>query len=287
MSDTLAMSLTSILEQIDDRFEVVVVDDGSTDGSVEILRQLEESYNKIRVCYDAGNENIAEARNNTFQEARGDYVLSCLDTDDQYTKCITEFVELYHQFEEGFDGDLFLLGTGLYITPRNLLLEIPYRSLGYGEDRDFFRRLIANGSLLSIEHRNVSYSAGYNRSLRERFEVGLETMTVQFQSGLHFWPYVQWAYRELFEDGGQELEWYRSLAHIMLAPLAYLLSLRGPRYDAPPGFTDISRYKKEVRRIHMTAEEIADHLGIDIDWDAVGPRGRAVFDTEEAGIIID
>jgi glycosyltransferase involved in cell wall biosynthesis len=287
MVDTLALSLTSILEQVDDRFEVLVVDDGSTDGSVEILRHLEEIYGSLRVCYDAGNDNLAEARNYSFEEACGDYILASLDTDDQFTKCITEFVELYHQFESGFDGDFFLLGDSLYIAPRELLLEVPYRSLGYGEDRDFFRRLIARGSLLSLDHRLVRFSIGYDRSLQERFKVGLETMSVQFQSGLHFWPYLRWAYEEIREEGGQDLEWYRGLAHLVLAPLAYLLSLRGPRYDAPPEFTDISRYKAEVRRIHMTAEEMAEHLDIEIDWEAVGPRGRAVFDTEEAGIIID
>lgn len=287
MADTLALSLTSILEQVDDRFEVLVVDDGSADGSVEILRRLEETYDALRVCYDAGNDNLAEARNYSFEEARGEYILSSLDTDDQFTKCILEFVNLYHQFEAGFDGDFFLLGDSLYIAPRELLLEVPYRSLGYGEDRDFFRRLIARDVLLSLNHHLVRFSVGYDRSFRERFKVGLETMSVQFQSGLRFWPYISWAYEEIRNEGGQELEWYRALAHLMLAPLAYLLSLRGPRYEAPPEFTDISRYKDEVRNVHMTAEEMADHLGVEIDWEAVGPRGRAVFDTEEAGIIID
>lgn len=287
MADTLALSLTSILEQIDDRFEVLVVDDGSMDGSVEILRRLEESYDVLRVCYDAGNDNLAEARNYSFKEAQGEYVLASLDTDDQFTKSITEFVNLYHQFEAGFEGDFFLLGDSLYIAPRKLLLEVPYRSLGYGEDRDFFRRLIARDALLSLNHHLVRFSVGYDRSLQERFKVGLKTMSVQFQSGLRFWPYIRWACEEIHNDGGQELEWYRALAHLVLAPVAYLFSLRGPRYDAPSEFTDISHYKKEVRRIHMTAEEMADHLGVEIDWGAVGPRGRAVFDTEEAGVIID
>ncbi|WP_188876616.1 glycosyltransferase family 2 protein [Halarchaeum grantii] len=287
MVETIEMSVTSVVEQLDDRFEVVVIDDGSTDGSVEILERLEAEYDRLRVCYDADNDNLAEARNHSFEEARGNYVLASLDTDDQYTQCIREFVDLYHQFEVGFDGDFFLLGVGLYIAPRNLLLDVPYRSLGYGEDRDFFRRLIANGSLLSLEHRNVEYSLGYDRSLRERFEVGFETMAVQFQSGLHFWPYVRWACEEIREEGGQELEWYRGLAHLVLAPFAYLRSLRGPHYEAPPEFTDIGRYKEAVRRTHMTAEEMADYLGVELDWEAVGPRGRAIFDVDEAGIIID
>lgn len=287
MAETIDLSLTSVLEQVDDRFEVVVVDDGSTDGSAERLEKLEREYELLRVCYNAGNANLGEARNHSFELAKGEYVLSAIDTDDQLTRVIPEFVNLYHQFEHGREDDLFLLSGTLYMAPRDLLLDVPYRSLGYGEDRDFFRRLIANGSLLALAYDSFWYSIGYDRSLRGRFEVGFETMAVQFQSGLHFWPYVRWAYEEMREDGGQELEWYRALAHLVLAPLAYLRSLRGPRYEAPPEFTDIGRYKEAVRQNHMTAEEMADHLGVELDWEAVGPRGRVIFDVDEAGIIID
>jgi glycosyltransferase involved in cell wall biosynthesis len=44
MADTLERSLTSILDQIDDRFEVVIVDDGSADDSVNVIKGMQLRY---------------------------------------------------------------------------------------------------------------------------------------------------------------------------------------------------------------------------------------------------
>lgn len=286
MAETLAVSLTSVLEQLDDRFEVVVVDDGSTDGSVELLQRLENEYEVIRVVTNAGNDNLGEARNHSFKIANGEYVLSAIDTDDQFTRCIPEFVSLYHELENGRDDRFLLLGDGIYMAPRDLVLETPYRSLGYGEDRDFYRRLIAEDALLSISHVPVRFSVGYDRSLSEQFEVGFETIVVQFQSGLNLIPYMRWAAEETLHEGGQ-LERYRGLAHLLLAPFAYAKSLTKERYEAPSEFRDIGRYKEALRDVHMTASQLEERLGIEIDWSNIGPRGRALFDKETVDDIID
>lgn len=286
MADTLEASLTSVLEQLDDRFEVVVVDDGSDDGSVELLRRLADEYDILRLITDAGNDNLGEARNHSFKLADGEYVLSAVDTDDQFTKCIPEFVSLYHQLEEGKSENFLLLAGGLYMAPRDLVLETPYRSLGYGEDRDFYRRLIAKDALLSISHVPFRYSIGYDRSFAEKFRVGVETIVVQFRSGVRFVPYMRWALSEALNTDGQ-LERHRGFAHLVLAPFAYAVSLMEQQYDAPPQFEDIGRYKEKLRDIHMTASQLEDRLGIDIDWDEIGSRGRALFDIDTVDEILD
>lgn len=286
MAETVMVSLTSVLEQLDERFEVVVVDDGSTDGSVELLQRLEDEYEEIRVVTNAGNDNLGEARNHSFEIANGEYVLSAIDTDDQFTRCIPEFVSLYHELESGRDDSFLLLAGGMYMAPRDLVLETPYRSLGYGEDRDFYRRLIAKDALLSISHVPFRFSVGYDRSLSEQFEVGFETIVVQFQSGLNLVPYMNWAIEETLHEGGQ-LERYRGLAHLLLAPFAYAKSLTKECYEAPREFRDIGRYKEALRDVHMTASQLEERLGIEIDWSNIGPRGRALFDKETVDDIID
>ena len=286
MADTLMASLTSVLEQLDDRFEMVVVDDGSTDGSVELLQELSDEYDNVRVITEAGNNNLGEARNHSFELANGEYVLSAIDTDDQFTQCIREFVSLYHELESAYEEDFLLLAGGLYMAPRDLVLETPYRSLGYGEDRDFYRRLIAKDALLSISHVPIRHSIGYDRSVCEKFRVGFETIVVQFQSGLDFLPYMEWAMEETVRNGGQ-LERHRGLAHLLLAPFAYLKSLTKQRYDAPSEFRDIGYYKQALRNIHMTASQMEDRLGTTINWSNIGTRGRAIFDKDTVDDIID
>jgi len=286
MVETVAQSLTSILEQIDERFEVIVVDDGSTDGSVSVLQDLEEKYSALRVVTDAGNENHGEARRHAIKLAEGDYVLSSLDADDEFTPCITEFVSLYHELENVKETDFLLLGYGLYMAPRDLLLNTPYRSLGYGEDRDLYRRLLAKDALLSLSHHRVRRSLGYRPSKVQKVKIGLETITNQFRSGLHLCPYLRWAFEEMIRKRNR-ISSVRGFLHLVVAPVAYLLSLTQERYEAPEEFRDIGVYKDALMDVHMTLSEMEKRFDVQVERDALGPRGCAVFDMDTKRSLID
>lgn len=287
MVETVAQSLTSVLEQLDDRFEVIVVDDGSTDGSVEILQCLEGQYQNLRVITNAGNSNHGEARQHAVELAKGDYILASLDADDEFTPCITQFVSLYHELEKIKKTEFLLLGYGLYIAPRSLLLEIPYRSMGYGEDRDLYRRLLAEDALLSLSHRRIRRKLGYYPTRVDNVKNGIETIKNQFRSGLHFRPYLRWAFEEMTGERNR-ISPARGLLHLVVAPFAYLLSLREKKqYQAPEEFQDIGTYKEALMEIHMTLSEIEDEFDIEVDRHVIGPRGCVIFDTDEKRSLID
>ncbi|WP_424008776.1 glycosyltransferase family 2 protein [Haloferax denitrificans] len=286
MVETVTRSLTSILEQIDDRFEVIVVDDGSTDGSVEILQWLEKEYDNLRVFTDAGNKNHGEARGHAVKLASGEYILASLDADDEFTPCIPQFTSLYHELEGVKENDFLLLGYGLYMAPRSLLLEIPYRSLGYGEDRDLYRRLLAEDAFLSLSHHPIRNALGYQPSRVQKIKIGVETITSQFRSGLYLRPYLKWAFEEMVGKRNR-ISSKRGFLHLVVAPLAYLLSYRHECYECPEKFRDIGAYKDALMDAHMTLSEIEDQFGIKVDRDKIGPRGVAVFDTDIKRTLID
>lgn len=71
--------IDSVLEQDHPNIEVIVVDDGSTDASMEILRAYGDRILLLQQC--GGRQ--ARARNLGFRAARGE-LLAFLDSDDRY-----------------------------------------------------------------------------------------------------------------------------------------------------------------------------------------------------------
>ncbi|KZE08380.1 glycosyltransferase involved in cell wall biosynthesis/CDP-glycerol glycerophosphotransferase (TagB/SpsB family) [Bacillus mycoides] len=76
----LAQCLQSVIEQTLKGIEIIVVDDGSTDNSMTVLRQYEKQYNNLKV-YKQQNAGVSAARNIGLQKANGEYV-TFLDADD-------------------------------------------------------------------------------------------------------------------------------------------------------------------------------------------------------------
>lgn len=73
--------LNSVLEQeFEGSFEVICVNDGSTDGSLEILREYESKYTNL-VVIDSKNGGTASARNIGMRKAKGEYIWF-VDSDD-------------------------------------------------------------------------------------------------------------------------------------------------------------------------------------------------------------
>ena len=77
---TLAASLRSILDQTYRRFEVIVINDGSTDRSLEIANDLSAVDGRIRVLSQE-NQGVVAACNRGLREALGDWIAR-LDSDD-------------------------------------------------------------------------------------------------------------------------------------------------------------------------------------------------------------
>ena len=76
----LEVCVNSILSQKYSYFEIILVDDGSTDNSPQICDALGSSNDKIVVVHKA-NGGASEARKIGIERARGKYII-CVDADD-------------------------------------------------------------------------------------------------------------------------------------------------------------------------------------------------------------
>ena len=75
-------SIQSVINQDFTEWELVVVDDGSTDNTKEVIENFSQNDNRIRYLYQSNQERSA-ARNNGIKNANGKYICF-LDSDDEY-----------------------------------------------------------------------------------------------------------------------------------------------------------------------------------------------------------
>ena len=78
--DFLSQCLDSLYSLVDDNMEVILVNDGSTDDSLNICRRYADLYSNT-IIIDKENGGLSDARNVGTKVATGDYIYY-LDSDD-------------------------------------------------------------------------------------------------------------------------------------------------------------------------------------------------------------
>lgn len=178
--DTITKCIDSVLKQEFKDFEIVVVDDGSSDGTANIVRSIPDA--RIRLV-EQKNGGASKARNTGIQNSIGKYI-AFLDSDDVF---------LSNHLQQSFDAlsddgktctyapiivdrgdDVQLIKPGRSIrenehisdylmtdrgfvptislvVPNSLANKVLYdESLSKGDDYDFAIRLVANGAVLKM-----------------------------------------------------------------------------------------------------------------------------------------
>lgn len=80
-ADFLSKSVESILSQEYKNFELIIVDDGSTDDSWILLWNYLKYDSRVRIYFNKKNHGISYTRNRLLDLAKGNY-LACIDSDD-------------------------------------------------------------------------------------------------------------------------------------------------------------------------------------------------------------
>lgn len=72
-------AIQSVLDQSFTNFELLIINDGSTDGTLEIIGKFTDP--RIRLVHNDGNKGLTFTRNRGIEEAKGQYI-AILDCDD-------------------------------------------------------------------------------------------------------------------------------------------------------------------------------------------------------------
>jgi glycosyltransferase involved in cell wall biosynthesis len=278
MSDTLRGVIRSVLNQVDETYEMLVVDDGSTDSSLEILDGLSTEYKNLRYIaldHDSSRK-LGRTRNISVMEARGDYVLPQIDADDRYDRIdggISAFVEVFHELESKIKNNFYLSGRNINIARKEFLLEHgPYRNLPPGaEDRDLWRRLMAEGKIICIHHqKHYTPNVGYWKTWYEKHTRSFHLKKGDFQAGISLKSYMKWK----LQTSSMRILPY----HIVSNIVAYLLARRSEIGSTPVPFNDICVAESELKEaVTKTIEDVEKNHRIEINKSALSQEAKDMF----------
>ena len=95
---TVRDSLRSLLSQVDEDYEIVVVDNFSGDGTYEALKEFAGSRG-VKVIQKRSSR--GEGRQYALEHASGEYIIANLDLDDVFQPVLGRLVRKYHLRAEG------------------------------------------------------------------------------------------------------------------------------------------------------------------------------------------
>lgn len=172
--------INSILNQDYKKIEIIVIDDGSTDDSLSVSKELSEKDARIHV-YSQKNSGVSSARNMGIKKATGDYVFF-VDSDDILSRnCISYCLEILNDCNAEIavipvpnkfigDGEAF---TGHVdtssseprtLTGREAALEMLYYKIVISSWGKLFSKKLIDDNGIAFDE-NLAYGEGFYFSI--------------------------------------------------------------------------------------------------------------------------
>ena len=105
------MAIDSLIAQETHNWELLAVNDASTDNSLALLQNYQEQDQRIKIIPLEENKGQGYARNLALKKVKGDYVLF-LDADDYFAK--DAFKQLLIAIEKKPNTEVFVWGFSIF-----------------------------------------------------------------------------------------------------------------------------------------------------------------------------
>jgi glycosyltransferase involved in cell wall biosynthesis len=185
--DTIYNALSSIRYQTWGEFEIIIINDGSTDTSFEEIIRFKKNHADLKIMViDKMHEGVSATRNMGLKIAEGDYI-AFLDADDEWhpQKTIKQLAVFNQVSEASFVGCTFkpslsknsehlkkikskdLLFKNFFIMSSVLMKRKVFETVGFfepaklrGEDHHYFLRTTQSFSCIALNEQLVTYGNG-------------------------------------------------------------------------------------------------------------------------------
>lgn len=171
---TIEHTINSVLHQTFKDWEFVIVDDGSTDKTLEILEKFKKHYKQLRILKTNGIGR-GKALNLAIKESRGKYIVN-IDCDDLIHP---RKLEIQYTLFEKYNLDYFILCTRFIIIYENQ--NISWEQIKF-QSSDILVEDITNKNLIKnqVDHSSVMMRkdilqslGGYQETRRSQFDYEL------------------------------------------------------------------------------------------------------------------
>lgn len=132
----IAETIENCLNQSYENIEIIIVNDGSTDNSLQIAREYEEKHDKIKV-FTQENLGAPAARNKAFERSSGDYI-QYLDADDLLHK--DKISSQMQRIEKENDNDAtFVFGRYTEFYPNDNIENLELYDFSFNKDYEDYK----------------------------------------------------------------------------------------------------------------------------------------------------
>ncbi len=133
----LIKSISDIFKKKDLKYEIIVVDDRSSDGTIEIIQEFEKKNNFLKfILRKNAKKNLAESLNEGIKRSNNDYII-WMDADFQHPpRYINKFIDVSKNFDAVISSR-FLKESNRYFHNKKLDKEI-------NENQSYFFNKICN-----------------------------------------------------------------------------------------------------------------------------------------------
>jgi glycosyltransferase involved in cell wall biosynthesis len=133
-----AQAIESVLAQTYPHYELIVVNDASTDGTAEVIARYQD-HPRVRIHHNPANLGMAPNWNVSLSLCRGDLVAR-LDADDFYAPGFLE--QVVPIFQRYPDVGMVFTGAKVFWPFSKMTKELPYRHSWVRAGRDFLPQLL-------------------------------------------------------------------------------------------------------------------------------------------------